>query len=55
MKNVFVTARQFAKFARRHWKFIIGVCTSCTGMYLMAKGEYDTGMKDTCEIYDATI
>lgn len=54
MKNVFVTARQFAKFARRHWKFIIGVCTSCTGMYLMSKGEYDTGMKDACEVYDAT-
>lgn len=42
MKNAFVAARQFAKFARRHWKFIIGVCTSCAGMYLMSKGEYDT-------------
>lgn len=50
MNQVFKRGKQFVKFCIRHWKFIVGTATSCCGMYLIAKGEYETGLKDMGEM-----
>ncbi len=50
MNQVFKRGKQFVKFAIRHWKFIVGTATSCCGMYLIAKGEYESGLKDMGEM-----
>lgn len=46
MKNLMRSAKRFFKFSKRHWKLFIGAACSCTGMYLMTQGEYETGLKD---------
>lgn len=55
MAKIKLNARTLFKFCKRHWKYMLATIAAGAAIGAVGKAEYDAGLKDAGEMFDAGI
>lgn len=55
MAKIKLNARTLFKFCKRHWKYVLATIAAGAVIGAVGKAEYDAGLKDAGEMFDAGI
>lgn len=55
MAKIKLNARTMFKFCKRHWKYVLATIAAGAAIGAVGKAEYDAGLKDAGEMFDAGI
>lgn len=55
MAKIKLNARTLYKFCKRHWKYVLATIAAGAAISTVGKAEYDAGLKDAGEMFDAAL
>lgn len=55
MAKIKLNARTLYKFCKRHWKYVLATIAAGAAISAVGKAEYDAGLKDAGEMFDAGV
>lgn len=55
MAKIKLNARTLVKFCKRHWKYVLATIAAGAAIGAVGNAEYNAGLKDAGEMFDAGI
>lgn len=55
MAKIKLNARTLFKFCKRHWKYVLATIAAGAAISAVGKAEYDAGLKDAGEMFEAGL